>query len=99
MKEVLLVKGRLVRRMTKLAAPVGAGLVSALSMCPVAFATEGGGSDSGMTAILGSMATLTSLMSSVWQVMTANPLLTVFLAASLLTVGISIFKRIKRAAK
>ena len=99
MKAALQVKGELVRRVTKLAAPAGAGLVSAASMSPIAYATEGGGGDSGMTAILGSMSTLTSLMSSVWQVMTANPMLTVFLAASLLTVGISIFKRIKRAAK
>jgi len=49
--------------------------------------------------LLGQMENLTSLMSSVWSVMVANPLLCAMLASSLLVVGIKLFKRIKSAAK
>ena len=52
-----------------------------------------------MAAILASMTTITDLVTSVWELMTSNPLLSLFLAASLLGVGVSVFRRIKRASR
>lgn len=52
-----------------------------------------------MSAVLGSMSTVTQLMTSVWDMMTSNPLLTLFLAGSLIGVGVTVFKRVKRAVK
>jgi len=52
-----------------------------------------------MAAILASMTTITDLVTSVWELMTSNPLLTLFLAAGLLTIGVRVFRQIKRAAK
>ena len=70
---------------------------TAMAMSSVAFASEGG--TSGMPAVLGAFDTVTSLMNSVWQLMTSNPLLTLFLASGLLTIGVRAFRQIKRAAK
>lgn len=53
----------------------------------------------GVAALLSQVGTLTTLMGDVWAIMVANPLLAVMLAASLVTVGIRLFKRIKAAAK
>ena len=53
----------------------------------------------GMAAILASMTTITDLVTSVWELMTSNPLLSLFLAASLLGVGVGVFRRIKRASR
>lgn len=52
-----------------------------------------------MEAILASTGTLTTLVGDVFELMTANPLLTLFLAASVITIGISMFRKIKGAAK
>ncbi len=52
-----------------------------------------------MAAVLGSMDTITSLMSNVWTMMTSNALLTLFLATGLISVGVSVFLSIKRAAR
>lgn len=52
-----------------------------------------------MDAILAAMTTLTTLLGNVFDVMTANPLLTLFLAASVLGLGIGMFRKIKGAAK
>lgn len=49
-----------------------------------------------ITAALG---TITSLVTSVFELMTSNTLCVVFLGASLLGVGFMIFRRIKSAAK
>lgn len=58
------------------------------------------GSDAAtLTPIITAMGTLVEVMGEVWKVMTANPLLLVFLAASLFGVGIRIFKKVKGAAK
>lgn len=48
---------------------------------------------------MGSMDTLVSLTGEVWELMTSNPLLTLFLAVSLIAVGVSVFKMIKNAAR
>lgn len=79
------------------------------AMTVTAFAREGEfGSDpdhvgvfggTGMSSILDSLDTIVSLMGKVWDVMTSNPLLTLFVAVSLLMAGIKVFKRIKAAAK
>ena len=53
----------------------------------------------GMAAILASMTTITDLVTSVWELMTSNPLLSLFLAASLLGVGVGVFRKIKRASR
>ena len=53
----------------------------------------------GMDAVIAAMSTITELVGSVFDVMTGNPLLTVFLAAGLLTIGISIFTELKSATR
>lgn len=52
-----------------------------------------------MNAVMGSMSTVTQLMTSVWDMMTSNPLLTLFLAVGLISIGVAVFKKVKRAAK
>lgn len=76
------------------------GVGAALALAPVAMASDAGSSGvSGMPAVLGAFETVTSLMNSVWTLMTSNPLLTLFLAAGLLSIGVQAFRQIKRAAK
>lgn len=75
--------------------------LACMTMTVTAFAsggTETAGA-TGMDAVLGSMTTITSLLNWVWEVMTSNPLLVLFLAASLLGVGVRIFRQIKRASR
>ena len=48
---------------------------------------------------MSSTSTITTLVGNVWTLMTSNPLLLVFLAVSLLGVGIGVFKIIKGASK
>ena len=43
--------------------------------------------------------TLAKLVGDVWDIMTANPVLLVFLCAGLVTLGFSIFRKAKRAAR
>ena len=77
-----------------------AALTAGMALAPVAMASDAGGSgSSGMPAVLGAFETVTSLMNSVWTLMTSNPLLTLFLAAGLLSIGVQAFRQIKRAAK
>lgn len=58
-----------------------------------------GAVDTTVARLLGAMDDLVDVMEQGFAVMVANPLLAVFLAASLLTAGISIFRKIKRAAR
>ncbi len=53
----------------------------------------------GLSAVIGATSTITTLVGEVFSMITANPLLCVFCAASLIGVGVSVFKRIKRAAR
>ena len=73
----------------------------ALCLCAPAFATEGGsGSSAGdLSSVVSSMDTLTSIVSKIFSMLTGNPLLVLFLAAGLLSVGIGVFKKLKRAAR
>lgn len=52
-----------------------------------------------MTAIVNGATTITTLVGNVFDMITSNPLLCVFAAAGLLSIGIGVFKRLKRAAK
>ena len=52
-----------------------------------------------LTPVINAISTLIELVGPVFTVMIANPLLVVFLAASLLTLGIRIFRKLKGAAK
>ena len=53
----------------------------------------------GIDAVMGSMETLVDLTGQVWTLMTSNALLSLFLAVSLISVGVSVFRMIKNAAK
>lgn len=53
----------------------------------------------GMDAVISATDTVASLMGKVWNVMTANPLLTLILAAGVLTIGLGIFRKVKKTAK
>lgn len=48
--------------------------------------------------VMSGMRQLVDVMGDVWNIMTANPLLCVFLGGSLLLMGIRVFKKVKRAA-
>lgn len=48
---------------------------------------------------MGSMDTLVELTGQVWNLMTSNALLTLFLAVSLISVGVGVFRMIKSPAK
>lgn len=52
-----------------------------------------------VTTILGNMSTVTAVVGDVWDIMTANPVLCVFICVSLLGVGFSVFRKAKRAAR
>lgn len=56
-------------------------------------------SEISIAPVTAGMRQLVDVMGDVWSVMTANPLLCVFLGGSLLIMGISVFKKIKRAAR
>lgn len=53
----------------------------------------------GMDAILSAMETVTSVVSSVFSMITGNALLATFAAAGLVGVGIGVFNAIKGAAR
>lgn len=48
---------------------------------------------------MSAMDTITQLMGKVWTLMTSNPLLTVFVAAALIPVGVGAFCAIRNAAR
>lgn len=52
-----------------------------------------------METILAGTSTLSTLVGEVFTLLTANPLLTLFLAASLIGLGLSLFRKLKRTAK
>ena len=52
-----------------------------------------------MAFVLASMDTLKDLLGSVFDLMTGNPVLALYLCAGLLTVGIGAFIGIKRASR
>lgn len=78
------------------------GFVMAMAIMTVlsisVFADNEEPATTGFEAVVSSMDTLGTLMGKVWTLMTSNALLTLFLAVSLLSVGVSVFRMIKRAA-
>lgn len=52
-----------------------------------------------MDGVISATATIATMVTKVWDLMIANPLLTVFVAASLISVGIAVFGQIKGAAR
>lgn len=52
-----------------------------------------------MAAVLGSFDTITELVTNVWNLMTSNPLLALFLGVSLISIGVGVFMAIKNAAR
>lgn len=52
-----------------------------------------------MTAVMSALDTVVQLMGKCWDLMTSNPLLTLFVAAGLLPIGISIFVSLRNAAR
>ena len=60
---------------------------------------ETGTNKTGRDAVIAAMDTVTQLMRSVWELMTSNPLLTLFVAAGLISVGVGAFVAIRNAAR
>ena len=52
-----------------------------------------------MSAVMSAMDTVIELSGKVWELMTCNPLLAIFVAASLIPVGVGIFTAIRNAAR
>lgn len=52
-----------------------------------------------ISKILENSSTLADLVKNVWDMMTANPLLLVFICASLVTLGFTFYRKAKRAAR
>ena len=52
-----------------------------------------------MSAVIAAMDTIVELMGKTWDLITGNPLLTLFVAAGLLPVGISLFTSLRNAAR
>lgn len=65
----------------------------------LALASGTGTSTSTLDPIITAMGSLVDVMGEVWSVMTSNPLLLAFLAASLFGVGIRVFRKVKGAAR
>ena len=71
----------------------------ALSADSVVDAVNGVVEEVSIAPIVSGMGQLIDVMGEVWKVMIGNPLLLVYLGASLFSVGIWIFKKVKRAAR
>ena len=57
------------------------------------------GTSDGMSAFMSAFDTVITLFNSLWTLMLSNPLMTLFLAAGLLVVGVRAFRQLKRAAR
>lgn len=57
------------------------------------------GSATSVATILGNVSSIKTVVGDVWDVMTANPILCVFICVSLLSVGFAVFRKAKRAAR
>lgn len=51
-----------------------------------------------VATVLGNTTTLATLVKDVWDIMTGNPVLLIFICAGLVTLGFSMFREAKRAA-
>ena len=59
----------------------------------------GGSISDGLSSVTSATDTIVSLLSKVWTAISGNPVLVVFLAATLFTVAIAVFRRLKRAVR
>ena len=53
----------------------------------------------GVAEILENTSTIGTVVGSTWDIMTANPLLLLFLCASIVSLGFAFYKKAKRAAR
>ena len=83
---------------TAQAKAAGMAVVAASAMAPVALATDGGTAKD-MTTLMAGFEYVVMLLEKVWELLLSNPLLCLFLAAGLVSVGVRAFKRLKSAAK
>lgn len=73
--------------------------ICVLSVTAMASEVGGAGAASGMDSVMAAIPVISSLLSGVFDLMTGNPLLALFLAAGLVGVGITVFRKVKRAAR
>lgn len=52
-----------------------------------------------VATILGNMGSVKTVVGDVWDIMTANPVLCVFLCVTLLGIGFTVFRKAKRATR
>lgn len=52
-----------------------------------------------VTSILSNVSSIKTVVGDVWDVMTSNPILCVFICVSLLSIGFAVFRKAKRAAR
>lgn len=69
----------------------------ALGLMAPAFATSGE-SSTGLSAVMASMDNVVTLCTKVWNLLTGNEYLTLFLALGLVFAGLRVFRRAKRTA-
>ena len=81
------------------AAVMAVGAASA--MAPVALASSGdlGDTVKEMNALMAGFEYVVMLLEKVWVLLLSNPLLCLFLAAGLVSVGVRAFRKLKSAAK
>lgn len=74
---------------------------TASAMAPVAMASEGGLAETvqEMNTVMAGFEFVVVLLERVWSLLLSNPLLTLFLAAGLVSVGVKAFRKLKSAAK
>ena len=74
---------------------------TASTMAPVALASSGelGSTVKDMNTLMAGFEYVVMLLEKVWELLLSNPLLTLFLAAGLVGVGVRAFRKLKGAAK
>ena len=78
------------------AAVLAAG--TATAMAPAALAADSG-TIQDMNTLMAGFEYVVMLLEKVWELLLSNPLLCLFLAASLVAVGVKAFRKLKSAAK
>ena len=73
-------------------------VAAASAMAPVALAADSG-TVSDMNTLMAGFEYVVMLLEKVWELLLSNPLLTLFLAAGLVGVGVRAFRKLKGAAK
>ena len=80
---------------------VAMSLAVSLSLTLPALATEGGsgsGSSGSLSTIIAATDDVTAMVNKAWAMMTANPLLTFYVASGLLATGIGFFAYLRRVS-